>query len=85
MSVRDLFTLSPDQKGIETGGPPPWDVHAKFTLSPDQKGIETLDRGVRRFSQVFTLSPDQKGIETHFLERDGSGGSVHTEPRSKGD
>ena len=35
------FTLSPDQKGIETPNDccPIWD--SEFTLSPDQKGIET--------------------------------------------
>ena len=35
------FTLSPDQKGIETSDFPSLVVAREFTLSPDQKGIET--------------------------------------------
>ena len=35
------FTLSPDQKGIETIVVVTEQFGNKFTLSPDQKGIET--------------------------------------------
>ena len=35
------FTLSPDQKGIETLQPGDLGGDLRFTLSPDQKGIET--------------------------------------------
>ena len=37
------FTLSPDQKGIETLFGIWTDEGGLFTLSPDQKGIETAD------------------------------------------
>ena len=36
-----MFTLSPDQKGIETATAESDDDDIAFTLSPDQKGIET--------------------------------------------
>ena len=36
------FTLSPDQKGIETRHHAQSVAPKSFTLSPDQKGIETL-------------------------------------------
>ena len=36
-----LFTLSPDQKGIETLALVDLEFETEFTLSPDQKGIET--------------------------------------------
>ena len=42
VQMEPLFTMSPDQKGIETAmdrGPV---RRARFTMSPDQKGIETL-------------------------------------------
>ena len=35
-----VFTMSPDQKGIETDCPRRVEVDW-FTMSPDQKGIET--------------------------------------------
>ena len=35
------FTLSPDQKGIETPNEDGIAYFERFTLSPDQKGIET--------------------------------------------
>ena len=40
-----MFTLSPDQKGIETLEPRGDGQAWEFTLSPDQKGIETLVDG----------------------------------------
>ena len=58
------FTLSPDQKGIETPNFAPDFVPPKFTLSPDQKGIETPSSIPSCGTATFTLSPDQKGIET---------------------
>ena len=41
MVVRLPFTLSPDQKGIETDYGGGKRGETTFTLSPDQKGIET--------------------------------------------
>ena len=58
------FTLSPDQKGIETRTEGRSDGGKPFTLSPDQKGIETCDVHCKEAFPMFTLSPDQKGIET---------------------
>ena len=37
-----MFTMSPDQKGIETNRPHRGEFPNQFTMSPDQKGIETL-------------------------------------------
>ena len=39
-----VFTLSPDQKGIETSETVRMTSPSGFTLSPDQKGIETSNR-----------------------------------------
>ena len=65
LTIEDSFTLSPDQKGIETYGSSRVDGGSEFTLSPDQKGIETISTGWSMPSKAeFTLSPDQKGIET---------------------
>ena len=61
------FTLSPDQKGIETPTPGAGGDCAPFTLSPDQKGIET-GKPLPATMLRFTLSPDQKGIETILRE-----------------
>ena len=36
-----MFTMSPDQKGIETSTGNPYAEGTTFTMSPDQKGIET--------------------------------------------
>ena len=60
------FTLSPDQKGIETIKALNRLSQVRFTLSPDQKGIETA-QNVEIHHSVFTLSPDQKGIETRTI------------------
>mgnify|MGYP005844536451 CR=1 FL=1 len=59
-----MFTLSPDQKGIETSFWMMSGAMSSFTLSPDQKGIETTGKLARMRKLPFTLSPDQKGIET---------------------
>ena len=81
-----MFTLSPDQKGIETceqtSHLPSFIV---FTLSPDQKGIETRRQDAMTRRRRFTLSPDQKGIETKGTVVAVHASNVHTEPRSKGD
>ena len=45
LSSDHWFTLSPDQKGIETVGGRTLGVCVVFTLSPDQKGIETKSCG----------------------------------------
>ena len=63
-NVIAVFTLSPDQKGIETHERLSRLENPRFTLSPDQKGIETTNCVEPKSSKVFTLSPDQKGIET---------------------
>ena len=78
------FTLSPDQKGIETSVMYIMVFSSLFTLSPDQKGIET-PRPELVVRVGFTLSPDQKGIETARSPGEPLTGAVHTEPRSKGD
>ena len=81
---RGKFTLSPDQKGIETPRIVSASDPSSFTLSPDQKGIETIVVVV--LSRCgFTLSPDQKGIETPRTKTFPLTPIVHTEPRSKGD
>ena len=59
-----MFTLSPDQKGIETAGRIVVFENREFTLSPDQQGIETPVNDNNIGAGGFTLSPDQKGIET---------------------
>ena len=79
------FTLSPDQKGIETVGLGGVDGRGLFTLSPDQKGIETTGLPASHRLSTFTLSPDQKGIETGYRIPMAPANPVHTEPRSKGD
>ena len=79
------FTLSPDQKGIETYPHLPKVRVVGFTLSPDQKGIETKLSHQHFVFSLFTLSPDQKGIETCNHDRGIRVPQVHTEPRSKGD
>ena len=40
--LRDEFTMSPDQKGIETDVLARMAAIPSFTMSPDQKGIETI-------------------------------------------
>ena len=37
----NMFTMSPDQKGIETSVQVRDNIRPAFTMSPDQKGIET--------------------------------------------
>ena len=79
------FTMSPDQKGIETL----WTYRIRpqrpFTMSPDQKGIETRRRFSFDHHLLFTMSPDQKGIETRNRSDGQRPPKVHNEPRSKGD
>ena len=65
-----LFTLSPDQKGIETADRRQVATVWEFTLSPDQKGIETKQAKRNALEPKFTLSPDQKGIETPLVCRE---------------
>mgnify|MGYP005842213591 CR=1 FL=1 len=61
MSGAMSFTLSPDQKGIETGRRPRENGIRMFTLSPDQKGIETANkRGLEHEIRVHT-EPRSKG------------------------
>ena len=85
MATLSSFTLSPDQKGIETVQPATGVCDQGFTLSPDQKGIETSVLLSFSLLAAFTLSPDQKGIETRHKVPKRPNRRVHTEPRSKGD
>ena len=55
-----LFTLSPDQKGIETSEPVQVGLGGRFTLSPDQKGIETY-LGTEASSFRVHTEPRSKG------------------------
>ena len=55
------FTLSPDQKGIETMVRRDGDAYVSFTLSPDQKGIETVSHGTTYSPTIVHTEPRSKG------------------------
>ena len=73
-----LFTLSPDQKGIETLGLCAKTLSDWFTLSPDQKGIEKIgsprNSGTLPCSQsdtikrVFTLSWFSETVDLSLVQ-----------------
>ena len=57
----DKFTLSPDQKGIETFPLSSLLRSILFTLSPDQKGIETLGPTAKPWPSTVPTEPRSKG------------------------
>ena len=56
-----MFTLSPDQKGIETRNLAGRQQESKFTLSPDQKGIETKSVFPSGPGSIVHTEPRSKG------------------------
>ena len=55
------FTMSPDQKGIETGLCAKIRSACAFTMSPDQKGIETRIVGSFGPGSIVHNEPRSKG------------------------